>query len=168
MSQDPVGILGLGRIGRAVATRLQALGHPVVGWDPYAADEAFDGISRENSVLEVASQVNHLTIHVPATQETDGLIDGVVLEALGPHGHLVNTSRGAMVNEASLLDALDAHKLGWASVDVLTSEPPAGIAARLAAHPRVLITPHVAYRSTASVPRLRRNAALAVKDALAD
>jgi D-3-phosphoglycerate dehydrogenase len=163
---DAVGIVGLGRIGRAVASRLRALGHPVVAWDPYATSEAFDGVARDDSILAVAAQVNHLTIHAPATPETDGLVDLEVLTALGPDGHLVNTSRGDAVDESSLLLALDTRKVGWASLDVLSSEPPIGVAARLAAHPRVLVTPHVAYRSRASVSRLRRSAALAVREAL--
>jgi D-3-phosphoglycerate dehydrogenase / 2-oxoglutarate reductase len=163
---DPVGIVGLGRIGQAVATRLKALGHPVFAWDPYLGPDGFDGVQRKDALVELATAVNHLTLHAPATPETEGMVSADVLDALGPRGHLVNTSRGAAVDEPALLDALDRGTVGWASLDVFTSEPPTGIAARLAGHPRVFATPHVAYRSLVSVSRLRRSAAQAIKQEL--
>lgn len=166
VERDPVGVVGLGRIGREVARLAQALGHPVYAWDPYLSPADFDGATPHGSLVELALAVNHLTIHAPATPETDGMVDAAVVEALGPLGHLVNTSRGASVDEPALLHALDAGTLGWASLDVFTSEPPAGVAAKIAAHPRVIATPHVAYRSLVSVAKLRRSAAEAVKGVL--
>lgn len=163
---DPVGIVGLGRIGRRTATLAAVLGHPVYAFDPYLGDRAFDGVRRVDSLVELAAAVNHLSLHVPLSDETRGMVAAPVLAALGPAGHLVNTARGGVVDQAALLSSLDAGSLGWASLDVLPSEPPAGLSGALVAHPRVTATPHIAYLSTASFPRLRRLAARRLHEAL--
>jgi len=143
-----------------------ALGHPVRVFDPYLPDEAFGPFRRVTSLVELAGSVNHLSVHVPLTDETRGLVGADVLAALGSSGHLVNTARGAVVDRAALLAALDAGAIGWASLDVLPFEPPAGLSGALVGHPRVTATPHIAYLSTASLPRLRRYAARRLRDAL--
>lgn len=166
VAEDPVGIVGLGRIGRGVAERAASLGYPVFAWDPYAPSTAADGVERVDSLLELAAAVNHLTLHCPATADTNGLVDAEVLTALGPLGHLVNTSRGALVDEAALRSALDDGRLGWASLDVLVTEPPAGPSADLLGHPRILLTPHVGWYSTGAKLRLQERAATQMRDAL--
>ncbi|WP_155053948.1 NAD(P)-dependent oxidoreductase [Streptomyces blattellae] len=166
-AKDPVGVAGFGRIGREVARRAQALGFPVHVWDPYVGDLPA-GVSRWGSLPELARAVNHLTLHIPSTEQTRGLVDADVLAALGPDGHLVNTARGALVDEAALLDALKAATLGFASLDVLSSEPPVGPAAELAGHRRALVTPHIAYLSTSSLPALRVRAAQILRDLLVE
>ena len=165
--EDPVGIVGYGRIGRRAAALAAALGHPVLVFDPYLSDDALGGIPRAASLVELAGAVNHLSVHVPLNDETRGLVDAEVLAALGGSGHLVNTARGAVVDQAALLAALDAGAVGWASLDVLPYEPPAGLSGALVGHPRVTATPHIAYLSTASLPRLRQYAARRLRDALA-
>jgi len=166
VGEDPVGIVGYGRIGRRTAALAAALGHPVVIFDPYLPEDALGGMPRAASLVELAGAVNHLSVHVPLNDETRGLVDAQVLAALGGSGHLVNTARGAVVDQAALLSALDAGALGWASLDVLPYEPPAGLSGALVDHPRVTATPHIAYLSTASLPRLRRYAARRLRDAL--
>ena len=157
-ADDPVGIAGFGRIGRAVGHRLQALGFPVHVWDPYLPDVP-DGVERWDSITAMAEAVGHLTLHTPLTDTTEGLVSHDELTALGPGGHLVNTARGGLVDEGALLAALDEGRLGFASLDVLATEPPRGASAALAAHDRVLVTPHIAYLSTRSLPTLRVRAA---------
>jgi phosphoglycerate dehydrogenase-like enzyme len=164
-SDDPVGIVGYGRIGREVAARVRALGFPVHAWDPYVAEFPAD-VQRHQDLAELAAAVNHLSLHVPATDVSRGIVGADTLRALGSNGHLVNTARGALVDEAELLAALDSGELGFASLDVLGSEPPVGTAARLASHERVLVTPHIAYLSTDSLPRLRQRAAEILRDLL--
>ncbi|WP_418057309.1 NAD(P)-dependent oxidoreductase [Pimelobacter simplex] len=166
-AQDPVGIAGFGRIGRAVADRVSALGFPVHVWDPFATDIPAS-VTRHETLGELAAAVNHLTLHMPSTAETAGAVDASVLAGLGQGGHLVNTARGALVDEDALLAALDAGTLGFASLDVLSSEPPTGIAERIAAHPRVLVNPHIAYLSTESLPQLRIRAAVKLAALLED
>ncbi len=167
VGEDPVGIVGYGRIGRRTAALAAALGHPVLVCDPYVSDDVLGGIPRVASLVALAGAVNHLSVHVPLNDETRGLVNAEVLAALARSGHLVNTARGAVVDQAALLAALDAGAVGWASLDVLPSEPPAGLSAELVRHQRVTATPHVAYLSTASLPRLRQYAARRLRDALA-
>ncbi len=163
---DPVGLAGYGRIGRALGLRLRALGFPVLVWDPLATGK-IEGATRVETLIELAARSNHLSLHIPLSAATQSLVDGPVLSALGPLGHLVNTARGGLVDERSLLAALQDERLGWASLDVLGSEPPRGTALELIRHSRVSGTPHVAYLSTDSPSRLRRLAAQALRDALA-
>jgi len=163
--QDPVGVAGFGRIGRAVAARVGALGFEVHVWDPFVSEVA-DGVVVHETLNDLAASVNHLTLHMPSTEQTAGMIDADVLAALGEQGHLVNTARGALVDEPALLAALGDASLGFASLDVLSSEPPTGIAEQIAAHDRVLITPHTAYLSTESLPQLRLRAAQILRDLL--
>ena len=167
VEEDPVGIVGYGRIGRRAAALAAALGHPVIVFDPYLPSDALLGFSRARSLVELAGAVNHLSVHVPLNDETRGLVDAEVLAALGGAGHLVNTARGAVVDQQALLAALDAGTVRWASLDVLPLEPPAGLSEALVGHPRVTATPHIAYLSTASLPRLRQYAARRLRDALA-
>ncbi|GAB2594477.1 C-terminal binding protein [Pseudactinotalea suaedae] len=166
-ADDPVGVVGLGRIGLMVAHQLAALGHPVLAWDPYLSSWP-DGVEQVSDVVELAGRVHHLTLHAPLTPESAAMIDARVLTALGPAGHLVNTSRGGLVNESELLASLESGALGSASLDVLTVEPPTGdVLGRLRSHPRVQMTPHAAYYSAASKINLQRRAAQIMADLLA-
>lgn len=164
-SLDPVGIAGFGRIGRAVAKRLCALNFPVHFWDPYVSDTPA-GTHQHDSLVGLATAVRHLTLHMPATDDTQGIVSDTVLRAVGPSGHLVNTGRGALVDEEALWTALEDQALGFASLDVFASEPPVGRSAQLADHSRVLATPHMAYLSTVSLPTLKRRAAEIMRDEL--
>lgn len=156
--EDPVGIAGFGRIGQAVGERLSRLGFPVHVWDPFLREPP-DWVTVHSDLVGLARAAMHLTMHIPLTPETAGLVDAEVLAALGPHGHLVNTARGGLVDERALVAALDAATLGFATLDVLAEEPPSGTSADLAGHDRVMVTPHTAYLSTRSLPQLRIRAA---------
>lgn len=164
--EDPVGIAGYGRIGREVAARAAALGFPVHVWDPFIAGEAAS-VTRHESLAELAGAVNHLTLHMPLTDQSRSIVDRDVLRALGPEGHLVNTARGGLIVEADLIAALDAGETGFASLDVLATEPPDQSSLKLVDHPRTLVTPHIAYLSSSSLPRLQQRAAEILRDLLA-
>jgi D-3-phosphoglycerate dehydrogenase / 2-oxoglutarate reductase len=157
-SDDPVGIAGVGRIGRTLAKNMSGLGHPVVGWDPYAPEWPV-GVERVDTLEELAERSNHLSLHLPLTEGTRGIASAAIFDRLGPEGHLVNTSRGGLVDEQDLLDALGADRLGFASLDVLCSEPPTGLSSQLVASPRTIVTPHAAYCSDSATLRLQRRAA---------
>lgn len=166
-SEDPVGIAGYGRIGRQVAARLASAGHPIVVWDAFAEERArADGHAIAADIVALAHAVNHLTLHIPATAETHGIVGDEVLAALGAAGHVVNTARGALVDEPAMLRWLDANPDALASLDVFATEPPTDVSRALCAHAGVAASPHVAYLSTGSLPRLRRTAAGHVRDAL--
>jgi D-3-phosphoglycerate dehydrogenase len=164
--EDAVGIAGFGNIGRRTGQVLSSVGFPVIAWDPYVAAESFAGVQRVPSLEELASRVRHLSLHLPATEATIGMVDRELLGELGPEGHLINTGRGPVVDEDALLAALNTGAIAWASLDVWATEPPIGLTAELVAHPRVTASPHVAYLSTQSQGRLRRLAALRLKAAL--
>jgi D-3-phosphoglycerate dehydrogenase / 2-oxoglutarate reductase len=164
--EDTVGLAGFGNIGRRTAEILRANGFPVIAWDPYVPEDAFVGVERVLSLAELVGRARHVSLHLPATEATIGMVNREILDKLGPEGHLVNTGRGPVVDEAALLTALDAGAIAWASLDVWATEPPNEATARLVVHPRVTATPHVAYLSTQSQARLRRLAALRLKAAL--
>jgi D-3-phosphoglycerate dehydrogenase / 2-oxoglutarate reductase len=135
-----VGIVGLGRIGGAVATRLLALGAEV--WANDLLPVARDGV-RFVELDELLAECDAVTLHVPLTRETRGLIGRAELASMKRDALLVNTSRGAVVDVGAVLGALRAGKLGGAALDVLPQEPPpvAPIA------PNLVLTPHAAYYS---------------------
>jgi len=143
--KDPVGIAGFGRIGREVAARATALGFPVHVWDPFVKAFPRD-VTAHEQLVDLAAAVNHLTLHMPLTADTAAMIGGPVLGALGASGHLVNTARGGLVDEAALLAALRDGRIAGAAVDVYDVEPlPADHPFRSA--PNVLATPHIGYVS---------------------
>lgn len=134
-----LGIVGLGRIGRRTAELGQALGLRVVAWSPRSGDERFTALPLEE--LLAASDV--VSLHLALTPETRGLIDRERLARMKPGAILVNTARGALIDEPALAAALASGRLAGAGLDVLAQEPPPPD------HPllhleNVLITPHTA------------------------
>ncbi|MHA4836416.1 2-hydroxyacid dehydrogenase [Sphingopyxis sp. MSC1_008] len=140
MRGAPAGIVGLGAIGRAVAQRLDALGMNVRWWGPRDCPDA--GWPRAASLHALATQCRLLIVCCRADDMSRGLIDADVLEALGPTGILVNVSRGSVIDEAALIDALKAGSLGGAALDVFETEPTP--VSRWADVPNVILTPHSA------------------------
>jgi len=143
-----VAVVGLGRIGRRFARKLGGFGVDVVGSDPYLdADEFPDHV--EPLGLEAAlDRADCLSLHPPLTDETRGLIDRAALDALGDGAEnpvLINTSRGEVVDEAALADALADDVVDAAGLDVMREEPPEG--SPLVGREDVVITPHAAWYS---------------------
>ena len=141
-----LGIVGLGRIGGNVATRAKAFGMTIVAHDPYvtaARADAFDARLVDLDTLLRESDI--VTLHVPLTQQTRGMIDAAALRMLRPHAYVINCARGGVIVERDLLDALDANVLAGAAVDVVAEEPPPidGTGAALHRHPKVFATPHL-------------------------
>jgi D-3-phosphoglycerate dehydrogenase len=139
LSGRTLGIVGMGRIGRRVAELGHALGMKVVTWSPHSRDERFAALPLD-ALLRCSDVVS---LHLALTQETEGLIGRAALEQLKPGAILVNTARGALIDEEALAEALAEGRLGGAGLDVLIAEPPA------ADHPllrldNVVITPHTA------------------------
>lgn len=138
------GLLGAGATGRATGRLAAALGMRVIAYDPLIAPENPDltaaGIHL-TSLEEVASHADILSCHLPATDETRGLIDAALIKRMPPHALLVNVGRGEVLDEEALADALDAGRLGGAALDVRTSEPPSP--GRLEKLENVILTPHI-------------------------
>jgi D-3-phosphoglycerate dehydrogenase len=137
-----VGIAGLGSIGKQVARRLSGFDCKIMAYDLFP-DQTF---TAENNVKiasfeELVSQADILTIHLPLTEDTAGLINGEVLTRMKPGAYIVNTSRGGLVDEGALLEGLVSGHLAGAALDVLSSEPPSPNHPLLQA-PNIIITPH--------------------------
>ncbi len=138
-----IGVVGLGKIGRHVATMANGLGFEVLAYDPYLAPRMAEemGITLVTDVAELASQVDFLTVHVPKTDATRGLIGAEVLEKAKPGLRIVNCARGGIVDEDALLAALEDGRVAGAALDVYNEEPPENRA--LVEHAKVVCTPHL-------------------------
>lgn len=155
LSQSTVGLVGLGRIARALARRMQAFGAKVIAYDPYVS--AADGATML-PLDDVIAQADILSLHVPLTRETRHMIGQAEITRMRKGAILINVSRGGLVDEIALADALSSGHLGGAGLDVFETEPlPAEVQLRHA--PNVIFSPHAAFFSDASVERLQRLAA---------
>jgi D-3-phosphoglycerate dehydrogenase len=153
-----LGIVGLGRIGKRMAHVGRNLFKRVVACDPYIIDGDFPAYVERRDLAGVFAESDVVSLHVPLTAETRGMIGAQVLSAAKPGAYLVNTARGAVVDVDAALAALDAGVLAGLGLDVLPVEPvPAG--SRLLDHPRVILTPHAAFYSVDAERELRRKAA---------
>lgn len=132
------GIVGFGRIGQAVAQRLEGFGMAIRYYQrsPGPAPE-----QRSDSLLALAEQSDMLVLCMPGGADTRHMIDAGVLDALGPEGTLINIARGSVVDEAALVAALQDGRLGAAGLDVFEDEPI--VPAALFALDNVVLTPHV-------------------------
>jgi lactate dehydrogenase-like 2-hydroxyacid dehydrogenase len=132
------GILGFGRIGQAVARRLQGFGGTIA----YTAREKKDfPYAYHPTVLDLAKVSDILFVTVAATPATRNLVGREVLDALGPHGYLINVARGSIVDEPALVAALEDKRLGGAGLDVFADEP--AVPAALLAMDNVALAPHI-------------------------
>lgn len=161
-----VGIVGFGRIGRAVAARCLALGMEVLATDPLVAKSEMVSAGVEPSTLdELIRSCSAVTLHLPLTAQTRGIIGEREL-ALMPQGAiLVNTARAGLIDAAALMVALKSGRLAGAALDVLESEPPS-VDHPAPHHPRLIVTPHAAWYSPQSEREVYRRAALATRDVL--
>jgi D-3-phosphoglycerate dehydrogenase len=162
------GVIGFGRIGRAVAQRARAFGFSVSAYDPHLAPEdmAQRG-ARPRSLVELLKEADIVSIHAARTGRDDHMLDRRRLALLKPTAYLVNVARGAFIDEDALADLLDSGRLAGAALDVLSDEPP-DPSNRLLRHPRALVTPHIAWYSERSEAELRERGIRAVVDVLTD
>jgi D-3-phosphoglycerate dehydrogenase len=146
LSESTLGVLGLGRIGRRLAELSRGVFGRVLGYDPYlpVADHprgveqaGFDRCLAESDVL---------SLHLPLNDETAHVIDAGALASVRPGAFLVNVSRGGLIDERALIEALDGGRLAGAGLDVTWPEPPPRDSP-LRSHPRVLLTPHSGFHS---------------------
>ena len=155
-----LGVVGMGRIGAAVATIARAFGMEVLGYRPSAgsAPDPGSGQPGPDSVVQVdlptlLARADVVTLHCPLNAETRGLINAERIALMKPGALLINTGRGPLVNEADLAAALHSGRLGGAGLDVLSAEPPS-LANPLLGAPNCVITPHIAWASQAARRRL--------------
>lgn len=149
MRGQKLGIVGLGAIGEALASRGEALGMEVAWWGPRPKDARWP---RKDSLLDLARWADNLVVACKVDETNEGMISREIIEAVGPEGLIVNVSRGQVIDEDALIDALKSGKLGHAALDVFTEEPTTP--ERWAEVPNVLLTPHTAGATTDSVQRM--------------
>lgn len=138
-----LGLIGVGRIGGWMARYAQAFGMTVLGFDPYQ-DTMPDGV-QSVPLADLFAASDFVSVHVHLSDEIRGLVSRDLLEAVKPGLILINTSRGAIVDEAALLDGLKSGRLGGAGLDVLDGEPDTAghpLIAYSQSHDNLLITPH--------------------------
>jgi len=151
-SAEKCGILGLGRIGREIARRLEPFGVEIAWWGPNPQDVSWP---RLENPLELARWCSILL--VAARGDALGLVDREMIEAVGPGGYIVNISRGGVIDEDALIDALRGGRLGGAGLDVFREEPTP--AERWEGVPNVIMSPHMAGQTIEAMARLKSAAA---------
>jgi D-3-phosphoglycerate dehydrogenase len=152
-----IGIVGLGRVGGNVATRARAFGMNVLTHDPYIAAARADAFDATLVDLEtLLKKSDFVTLHVPLTSETRGLIDLAKLRMMQQHASIINCARGGVIVEEDLLVALNEGALASAAIDVVAIEPPPqdGPGMRLHKHPKVIATPHLGGSTTEALARI--------------
>jgi len=159
-----LGVFGLGNIGRIVADRAQGLGMQVVACDPHISAEAAARADVELvSFEDLLERADAITVHVPRTKETTGLLDAKAFARCKDGVLVINAARGGIVDEEALLDALESGKVGGAGLDVFVDEPPPP-GHPLVAHERVICTPHLG----ASTGQAQLNVSTAIARQVAD
>jgi D-3-phosphoglycerate dehydrogenase len=143
LAEKTLGIIGLGRIGQAIAKRAAAFEMRVLGFDPFLSHEktAELGVEPVADVKEMLPQVDYLTVHTPLTDETRNMIDRGSIELLKPGVRLINCARGGIYNEEALAEALKAGRIAGVALDVFATEP--NTESPLFGLPGVLCTPHL-------------------------
>jgi D-3-phosphoglycerate dehydrogenase len=139
-----LGVIGLGRVGLAVARRAQGFGMTVLGFDPFLAAERAQelGIESVARLDDIWGRCDFLTLHTPMTTETRNLIGAAEIARMKPSVRIINCARGGLIDESALAEALDAGKVAGAAIDVFDPEPPPA-GHPLVGHPSVLVTPHL-------------------------
>jgi D-3-phosphoglycerate dehydrogenase / 2-oxoglutarate reductase len=159
-----LGLVGFGRIAQAVAARARGFGLVIAAHDPYLLDEDVRGLGAEPLGFDaLVERSDVLSVHVPLTDSTRGLVDAGVIARLPAGAIVVNTARGGLVDEEALAAALRSGRLRGAALDVLESEPPTPDHP-LAGVPNLVLTPHAAWYSEEAIVELRSKA---VESALA-
>ena len=150
-----LGIIGLGNIGRRVAEIAKAFGMRVIAYSPHSKVEGVISLSFD----EVLAESDIITLHCPLSDSTKEMINSSTLAKVKRGAILINVSRGPLVNEEAVMNALDSGILSYYCADVLSTEPP--VDNRLSKHPKTVITPHIAW---APVETRKRLLAIAVNN----
>lgn len=158
-----LGVIGLGNIGSVVADRAKGLKMNVIAYDPYIPEEKAKKMGvKLVSFDELLRESDFITIHVPLTEETRNLINREAIEKMKPTVMIINCSRGGIVNENDLYEALSSGRIRGAAIDVFEKEPPDDW--KLVKLPNVVATPHLG----ASTMEAQRNVSIAIAEQIVD
>ncbi|MFC6355156.1 phosphoglycerate dehydrogenase [Luethyella okanaganae] len=164
--EKTVGIIGLGRIGALIAARLQAFGTNVIAYDPYITSARAQQLGVQPvSLDELLGQADFVTIHMPKTPETTGMIGAEQLARMKPTAFVVNVARGGLIDEDALYAALTTGEIAGAGLDVFVSEPPTE--SPLLCLDNVIVTPHLGASTDEAQEKAGVSVARSVRLALA-
>ncbi|XP_015523524.1 C-terminal-binding protein isoform X3 [Neodiprion pinetum] len=165
---DTLGIVGLGRIGSAVALRAKAFGFNVIFYDPYLPDgiEKSLGLTRVYTLQDLLFQSDCVSLHCTLNEHNHHLINEFTIKQMRPGAFLVNTARGGLVDDDALAAALKQERIRAAALDVHENEPYNVFQGPLKDAPNLLCTPHAAFYSDASCTELREMAASEIRRAI--
>jgi D-3-phosphoglycerate dehydrogenase len=160
-----LGIVGLGKIGQAIADRARAMEMTVIGQDPYVSAEqaALHGVELVD-IEALLARSDVVTVHVPLTRSTRGLIGAAAIARMKPGALLLNVARGGVVDEAAVAEALHGGQLGGAGIDVFEHEPPIG--SPLLDAPNTVLSPHLGASTAEAQVRVAVEVAAQVIDVL--
>lgn len=163
--EKTIGIIGLGRIGALVAERLSGFGATIIGFDPYVQPARASQMGVTLTTLDdLVARSDFITIHIPKTPETTGMIGVKELQSAKPSLRIVNASRGGIIDEAALYQALSEGWIAGAGLDVFDSEPPTG--SPLLGLPNIIVTPHLGASTDEAQEKAGVSVARSVKLAL--
>lgn len=167
LSGRTIGMIGFGRLAQEVCRKLSTWNVNLVAFDPHAEDAVFrrHQIRRAASLEALLTESDIVSLHAPLTTETKHMIDGQALRLMKPEAILVNTARGALIDENALVHALQSQEISGVGLDVVEREPLSPTSA-LWLMDNVIVTPHVAYYSEESLKIVRQQTAQAVVDGL--
>jgi D-3-phosphoglycerate dehydrogenase len=153
-----LGLVGFGQIARRIVPKAQGFGLRVLAWSRSIADAPASGVEGTRELVRLLAESDFVSLHLPATPDTQGLIGEAELRAMKSTAYLINTSRGSLVDEAALERALREGWIAGAALDVLTQEPPP-IGHPLLGLENCIVTPHAAFYSEDAVTELATRAA---------
>ena len=157
-----LGIVGIGRIGAALAGKARAFGMRIIAHDPFAPESVFEESGAGKVALSrIWEESDYVSLHSPLTAETRGMVTAEALERMKTDAVLINVARGELVDEKALASALKKNAIRGAGLDVLEEEPPPP-GHPLLGLPNCRVTPHSAWYSTAALEDMRRKAAMDV------
>lgn len=163
-----LGVVGLGRVGTAVAKRALAMEMRLLAYDPYFAGECPEGsFEMVKTLEELCRRSDYITVHVTKSAETTGMIGAKQIGMMKDGVRLINSARGGIIDPPALLEGLESGKVAGAAIDVWTSEPPESeVEKKLIAHERVLGMPHLGASTEEAQEQVALDAASQLVDAL--
>jgi len=162
-----LGIVGMGRIGKAVAVRAAAMDMRVLGFDPFFAGDPIHGVEIVKDLNDLCRRADVITVHTPKNAETTSMIGKAQFAVMKPNVRLINAARGGIIDETELLAALNEKRVAGAAIDVFIKEPPeSDIEKQLIAHPNVLAVPHLGASTEEAQEQVALEAAEALVEAL--
>ncbi len=162
-----LGVVGMGRIGKAVAHRASAFDMRVIGYDPFFAGTPETATEMVKDLEELCKRADYITVHVPKSPETMGMIGAEQFAVMKPTARVINAARGGIVDPDALLAAVESEKIAGAALDVYLKEPPETDAEKgLIQHPNVLAVPHLGASTEEAQEQVALDAAQQLVEAL--